>query len=113
MVHEMRLYEKSFKEVLNGSQKFNVRLYDEKRKLLNLGDIIVFHKFDEPEKTIMVRVIGLFRTISFHNLFITIDPELTGAPEKAHKKAIEMSELYSDSYIPKHEVLGIQFVFAD
>ena len=42
MVHEMKLYEENFLDLKNGNKKREYRLYDEKRRLIKIGDTIKF-----------------------------------------------------------------------
>ena len=42
MIHNMKLNEKPFNNIKNGTKTVEYRLFDEKRKLLNVGDNIVF-----------------------------------------------------------------------
>lgn len=44
MIHEMKLYEENFYDLINGNKKREYRLYDEKRKLIKIGDTIKFIK---------------------------------------------------------------------
>lgn len=42
MVHEMKLNDKAFNNIKNGIKKFELRLYDDKRKNISLGDTIIY-----------------------------------------------------------------------
>lgn len=68
MLHEMKLRPEYFDFINNGTKRIELRLYDEKRALIKLGDTIKFLK--EPEKTekLEVKVIGLLRYNSFDDL---------------------------------------------
>lgn len=68
MLHEMKLRPEYFDFINNGTKRIELRLYDEKRALIKLGDTIRFLK--EPEKTekLEVKVIGLLRYNSFDDL---------------------------------------------
>ena len=111
MEHKMGLYEQSFNEVSKGTQKINIRLYDEKRKKLELGDVIVFSKINEyPKKTVRVRVTGLLRFGSYFELQETVDPKLTGGKSKTvEEKVIELYEIYPYIGASEREILGILF----
>ena len=43
MIHNMKLNKKTFNNIKNGIKQIELRLYDEKRALINLNDTIVFH----------------------------------------------------------------------
>lgn len=42
MIHELRLHNKPFELIKSGSKTIEMRLHDEKRKLINVDDIIKF-----------------------------------------------------------------------
>ena len=42
MVHKMRLVDFAFNAIKNGTKDIEVRLNDEKRQLINIGDTILF-----------------------------------------------------------------------
>ena len=44
MTHEMKLQPKNFDYILNGTKRIEIRLNDEKRKKIKLGDKIKFLK---------------------------------------------------------------------
>ena len=47
MTHEMKLQPEYYNFILNGTKRIEIRLYDEKRQSIKLGDTIKFLK--EPE----------------------------------------------------------------
>ena len=48
MIHEMSLNPAPFEKIKNGEKSIEIRLYDEKRRGVKIGDIIIFSKL--PEK---------------------------------------------------------------
>ena len=64
MEHELKLQPNFFNYVKYGTKRIELRLYDEKRQKINIGDTIIFRK--EPELTEMIeaKVIGLLRYAS-------------------------------------------------
>ena len=44
MEHELKLQPRYYEYILNGSKDIEIRLYDEKRQKINIGDIIIFKK---------------------------------------------------------------------
>ena len=64
MKHELKLQPNFFNYVIYGTKRIELRLYDEKRQKINIGDTIIFRK--EPELTEMIeaKVIGLLRYAS-------------------------------------------------
>ena len=59
MLHEMNLNETSFRNIQEGLKTLELRIYDEKRKKIELGDIIRFHKLPEALEYVDVKVTGL------------------------------------------------------
>lgn len=59
MTHEMKLYEDNFKALITGEKTREYRLYDEKRRLIKVGDNILFKKLpllDEEYLTIVEKI---------------------------------------------------------
>jgi len=69
-MHEMKLRPKYYDFILNGTKRIEIRLNDEKRQKISLGDKIRFHK--DPgalEEYFDATVIGLLRYNTFEELF--------------------------------------------
>ena len=49
MNHNMRLFPEAFNEVCNGKKKREYRLFDDKRRIIRVGDTITFHSIDDFE----------------------------------------------------------------
>lgn len=81
MKHEMRLNEESFKAIKSGRQTIEVRLFDDKRSLLNVGDKITFFKRPDEIESLEANVIGLSIFNSFEELFKAIDKQKFGYDE--------------------------------
>lgn len=56
MIHEMKLYKQNFSDLKNGHKKREYRLYDEKRKLIKIGDTIKFIKLPNLDEFIFADV---------------------------------------------------------
>ncbi|GAA0598166.1 ASCH domain-containing protein [Virgibacillus siamensis] len=59
MIHKMRLFETPFNSIKSGRKTVEVRLNDEKRRKLKIGDKIDFVKVPDENDTLIVKVIGL------------------------------------------------------
>ena len=68
MKHEMKLNNEPFECIKNGTKTIELRLNDEKRKLLTVGDYIEFTNKVTNEK-LLVEVIDLFKYNSFEELY--------------------------------------------
>lgn len=78
MAFEMKLNDEPFRKIKSGSKTIELRLYDEKRRKLNLGDYIIFSRVSNPDDKIAVKVKGLYRSNSFRGLFEDIPLEKCG-----------------------------------
>ena len=67
----MGLQSKYFDYIKKGTKRIELRLFDEKRQKIRLGDII---EFTNPDgETLAVKVVGLLRYGSFEDLFRDFD----------------------------------------
>lgn len=103
----MKLDSYSFKRIKNGNKTIELRLFDEKRKKLNLGDYI---DFENSNDKCSVEIIGLFRYNTFKRLLDDFDMSYFGREINYSKKEflIEMREIYSFENEKKYGVLGIK-----
>ncbi len=75
---EMKLNNLPFNQIKDGSKTIEVRLNDNKRKALEVGDIIVFTNIETQEK-LERKIISLNKYDSFRQLFQNYDSILLGA----------------------------------
>ncbi|GAA0337898.1 ASCH domain-containing protein [Bacillus carboniphilus] len=59
MLHKMGLYGEYFQSIKDGKKKVEVRLNDEKRRQIKVGDFIEFIKVPEQDESLKVRVMEL------------------------------------------------------
>ena len=59
MRYEMRLNKLPFEQMVEGKKTIEVRLNDAKRKLLAIGDEVLFSNRDNPNQTIVKKVADL------------------------------------------------------
>lgn len=72
MNHEMRLYNQPFTSMKKGKKKVEVRLFDEKRRKLSIGDTITFTKTPANDESITVEVTGLTVYPTFREMYESI-----------------------------------------
>lgn len=106
MLHKMKLKESPFERIKDGSKTIEFRLYDEKRKLIKIGDQIEFSKLPELQEKILVDVLDLYRDESFEKLF----KKLINNEEEIQRKTQAMKEFYSDEEEKKYGVVGIKIL---
>lgn len=107
MIHYMKLRNKPFLMIRRGKKKIEMRFYDEKRMLINVGDMIEFKNIDS-EEIIKVLVVNLYRFNSFKELYDNFDKSLLGYENDDEASYIDMEEYYSRLEQEKYGVLGIE-----
>lgn len=108
MIHEMKLNNKAFNNVKSGIKKFELRLYDDRRKNINLGDTIIFHNLNNPNDTISVIVLALLRYPSFADFFKDIDYRLCGTSNSLEEKLERVHTFYTFEQEQKNGILAIK-----
>ena len=76
-VHEMGLQSGPFESISNGSKTYEMRLYDEKRRELFIGDYIRFSE-EGTDRVLLAVVKEILRFDSFKDLYRSIDNHLLG-----------------------------------
>lgn len=104
MKHTMKLLEKPFNNIKNGTKTVEFRLYDEKRKQIKVGDIIEFYLLPELKEKIVTEVLELYIEERFKNLF----EKLYNNPEEIENKVQGMYKIYSPEKEKEYGVLGIK-----
>ena len=109
IVHEMRLNDAPFNKIDLEEKDIELRLYDEKRRRLNVNDIIIFTHSDDAARQIAVRIISLHRYASFEQLFHDYTPDRCGFEDgtSAEDAAQQMGAYYSPELIDALGVIGI------
>jgi len=109
MEHEMKLQAKYYDYILKGTKRIELRLNDEKRQLIKIGDIIEFQKEPELKETFKVKVIGLLNYDSFDNLFNDFDISILADSEmtKDELKNV-LEEFYTKDKQNEYGVIGIK-----
>ena len=82
MTHYMKLNPEPFDKIASGRKTIELRLYDEKRKLVRPADEIVFTHIRNPYRSISVIVDSVITAASFESLFKHISLVDCGYEEK-------------------------------
>ncbi len=107
MKHEMKLNNEPFECIKNGTKTIELRLNDEKRKLLTVGDYIEFTNKVTNEK-LLVEVIDLFKYNSFEELYKHFNKIEMGYSINEEANPKDMENYYSKEEQEKYGVLGIK-----
>ncbi|MDD2627905.1 MAG: ASCH domain-containing protein [Clostridia bacterium] len=109
MKHEMKLQPKYFDFILNGTKRIELRLNDEKRQIIKVGDIIKFIKEPELTESFEAKVIGLLNYSSFNELFKDFDISTLADSSMTKDELINvLQEFYTPEKQSKFGVLGIK-----
>lgn len=91
----MNLYSKYFDKIKAGKKKIELRLYDEKRKAVRLGDTILIHRLPKKEEAVSVKVIGISLFKSFNEVYSAFPPSFFDHPtDITVKEQIEKERQY-------------------
>lgn len=108
MTHEMKLNENAFNNIKNGIKKFELRLYDDRRKNINLNDTIIFHNLNNLDDTISVKVLALLRYHTFADFFEDIDYKLCGTANSLEQKLERVHTFYTEEQEKEYGILAIK-----
>lgn len=103
----MRLHKEPFELIKNCSKTIELRLYDEKRQMINIGDTITFENRSGGDK-IQVKVIALYIYPSFEELYKHFDKISIGYKEDEEADPKDMELYYSSEDQSKYGVVGIE-----
>ena len=107
VAHEMKLQSKFFDFIKSGTKRIELRLYDEKRRNIELGDKIIFKKEPKLEEVVEATVVGLLRYKSFKELFEDFDMSLLADKSMTKRELLEgLEEFYTVEKQEEFEVLG-------
>lgn len=109
MTHYMNLSPSPFSRIADGSKTIELRLNDEKRQKIAVGDTIVF-THTETKETLSAKVLALHKFPDFEALYKALPLEKCGykVSELATAHYTDMEEYYSQEKIQKYGALGIE-----
>ncbi len=109
MEHILKLQPKYFNYINEGTKRIELRLYDEKRQKINIGDTIIFEKEPELKETLKVKVIGLLRYNSFEELFNDFSIDIMADNSMTKQELLNvLEEFYTPEKQKMYGVLGIR-----
>ena len=109
MIHEMKLQPEYFNFILNGTKRIEIRINDEKRQNIKLGDKIKFLKEPDLNESFEAQVIGLLRYNSFEEMFKDYDISILSDKSMTKEELISVLEqFYTKEKQEKYGVLGIR-----
>lgn len=109
MIHEMKLQPKYYNYILNGTKRIELRLFDEKRQKIKIGDTIKFLKEPDLKESFFVKVVGLLQYNSFEELFNDFDITILADKEMTKEELIiTLEQFYPKEKQKQYGILGIR-----
>ena len=109
MEHEMKLQPKYYDFILNGTKRIEIRLFDEKRQQIKIGDTIKFLKEPELIESFNVKVVDLLRYNNFEEMFKDFDISVLADKSMTKEELISvLGEFYTKEKQEQYGVLGIK-----
>ena len=104
----MELQNAYYNFILKGTKRIELRLFDEKRQQIKLGDIITVTNAQTNEE-FEVKVVGLLHYETFEDLFLDYDIEVL-ADKSMTKEELknELEKFYPIEKQKQYSVLGIR-----
>ena len=107
VTHCMNLHPSPFKKIVDGTKIIEIRLNDDKRKLIKVEDQIEFSSRENSNEKIYVEVISLDYFKNFKELCEAYPPIEYGSVSK--DEYVKMYKYYSQEDENKYGVLAIKF----
>ena len=109
MIHIMKLSPKYFEYMQNGTKVIEIRLNDEKRKDIKIGDRIIFQKEPELKEEIITDVEELIFKNNFEELIESLDVlEYASKNETKETYLQDLYKFYKKEQEDKYGVVGIR-----
>ncbi len=107
MLHCMKLRRQPFESIKSGKKTIELRLYDEKRQKIRVGDQIRFTLVD-GEEGLTAEVVGLYLFATFQELYQSLSLEKCGYDDPSVAKWQDMEAYYSREEQARFGVVGIE-----
>ena len=110
MIHYFNLRERPFLMIAKGMKNIELRLLDEKRKLISVGDTLIFKNTNDKTATLTCIVKKLHIFANFEELYRALPLNKCGyLPEELETaSAKDMEDYYSVEKQMKYGVVGIE-----
>lgn len=109
MKYEMKLQHKYYNFILNGTKRIEIRLFDEKRRQIKIGDTIKFLKEPNLNESFNAKVTGLLRYNTFEDMFRDFDISVLSDKSMTKEELINtLEQFYTKEKQKQYGVLGIR-----
>lgn len=106
-VHYMNLHDEPFKKIQNLTKTIEMRLNDEKRKLLTIGDTIIFTN-NVTNEILKCKILNLHYFNTFGELYSSFDKISIGYSQDEVADPKDMEQYYDQEKIQQYGVVGIE-----
>ena len=107
MKHKMHLVDTPYKLIESGEKTIELRVNDEKRRLIKPGDSIIFINRSTSE-TLETKVENVYKFDSFKELYKNFDKKCMGYLEGEDANPEDMEQHYSKEEQEKYGVVAIE-----
>ena len=109
-LHRMKLDHDAFVKVENGSKTVEMRLNDEKRRRIAVGDVIRFEDRSDEGEVLFAEVVEKFVFPTFKELYSSLSPREIGYSDEEIPRASpdDMLRYYTEEDQAKNGVVGIR-----
>ncbi len=109
MKYIMKLNSKYFEYMKNGTKEIEIRLNDDKRKNLKVGDEIIFQKEPELKEELYTKVEKLFICKSFEDIIVNFDVQQYADQKETRENFLnDLYKFYTKEQEKKYGVVGIK-----
>ena len=112
MTYKMNLHPEPFELIKRGIKDVEMRLYDERRKPIKIGDLIEFNNITTGER-LLVKVVNLLKYATFVELYKAYPKERLGYEPHEIADPHDMEKYYSKEQIEECGVLAIEIKLID
>ncbi len=110
--HEMKLENEPFEKIKKGEKKIEIRLFDEKRQKLKVGDGISFVN-NQTGESVKTKIVNLYVFENFRSLYKNFDKTALGYSESEDASAEDMTKYYSKREQKKYKAIAIEIEVAE
>lgn len=108
MVHSLRLNKAPFEAIKARTKTIEMRLYDEKRQKIKVGDEIIFSLRDDSSQTLHCKVKSISVFDSFKELYNNYDKVCLGYLSSEPASSEDMEQYYSKDEQALYGVVAIE-----
>ena len=107
MLHKMKLQDSPFRKIQKGLKTIELRLYDEKRRRMRNGDILLIYNAQNCNEYIRTKIVRLHIAKSFADLANKISMPRTGFLS-LYSLMTAISQFYDPDAESKYGIVGIE-----